>query len=52
MKKLLWAVLLISQFVFAANAGIIPTPQQLEFSGRRLRLSARADFELVEIRKI
>ncbi|MDZ7821602.1 MAG: glycoside hydrolase family 20 zincin-like fold domain-containing protein [Candidatus Marinimicrobia bacterium] len=47
MKKLPLAILLICPFVLAANVGIIPTPQQVEHSGQRVRLSARADYELV-----
>ncbi len=47
MKKLPWVILLICPFVFAANVGIIPTPQQVERSGQRFRLGVRADYELV-----
>jgi len=47
MKKLTWVILLICQFVLAANVGIIPTPQQVELSGQGFWLSAKADFELV-----
>lgn len=46
MKKLIRAMLFIGGFAFAANTGIIPTPQQIELTGREFRLSAGADFEL------
>ncbi|MBW6458649.1 MAG: beta-N-acetylhexosaminidase, partial [FCB group bacterium] len=45
MKKTIWTLLLICQFVFAANTGIIPTPQQIELDGQRLKLSTRTAFE-------
>jgi hexosaminidase len=47
MKKITWVILLICQFVFAANVGIIPTPQQLELSGQEFQLSAKVDYFLV-----
>src|SRR6056297_552584 len=47
MKKLLCAVLLICQSVFAANLGIIPTPQEVTLHDGVFRFSAKADFELV-----
>jgi len=47
MKKIIWAILVICQFVLAANVGIIPTPQQVELSGQGFRLSAKVDFVLV-----
>ena len=47
MKKLTWVILLISQFVFAATAGIIPTPQQIELSAQEFQLSSKVEFKLV-----
>ena len=47
MKKLIWLMLFVCPFVLTANTGIIPTPQQVELSGRVFRLSSKVAFELV-----
>ena len=47
MKKISWVLLLICQFVFAVNVGIIPTPQQVELSDQSLRLTPRIDYKLI-----
>ena len=47
MKKFIWCILIFCQIVFAANVGIIPTPQSVLLSGHNISIVQNVDFTLI-----
>jgi len=44
MKKTIWIIMLLGSIAFAADIGIIPTPQEVVFTGETIQLGSNVEF--------